>query len=536
MTTLSDLRVYWRQQFDTLHAQEDGLLRDWRLAAWLSFQLPLAMNTSVPFYNELGPAWFDVVRNIMRERFDNIMQAAPLKNGIKRVRWRVEGAAERALAQAGVKILLPVYHTEKSVIKIDHYKQQYLAISQFYHSFFDWATDNIVRENPQDKNIWGDQLRDVVEKAKNNIDRSNAAQTKAQQLLKRGGFISIGAHADVSNEDAIEAMDYLLSSLALCEKAGLPQTIAGLDGCHLRFQTSKRIWGGKSGGSATYDLNSIQISVDFKGMTTFWHEWMHMLEDRVRLASLGSCPPQWTKYQPLAPHLRDINKRVRTIPRDEAGSDLYFQDPFLRLKHQVEKLCALKWLNEESREALSAELEGHPPHPTYNLEALKSLLRTKSSAEQRNEDVVALCLQWRNPDAEKICFSNFEWAEFYDQFKNLLLHFHKNLKQKKSNFLSAAHAIDKDASFSYWSQQHELLARSFERFVQKTWMDNCEFSFYLPNGNEVEHVVQSWDVFFTAFKNFWEETHALPTQPLNKGRIAQQRKTQTAVKKRLTRF
>jgi len=531
MTTLSDLRAYWRQQFDTLHAQEDSPLRNWRLAAWLSFQLPLAMNTSVPFYSDLGPAWFDVVGNIMRERFDNIMQATPLNNGIKRVRWRVEEAAAAALAQAGVKILLPVYHTEKSVIKIDHYKQQNLAISQFCHSFFDLATDNIVRENPKDKNIWHDQLRDVVEKAENNIDRSSAAQTKAQNLLDIGGFISVGAHADVSNEDVIEAMDYLLSSLALCEKAGLPQTIAGLDGCHLRFQTSKSSWG-----AATYDLNSIQISVDFKDMAIFWHEWMHMLEERVRLAALGSCPPQWKKYQPLAPHLRDINKRVRAIPRDPAASSLYFADPFLKLTNRVGLLCKHQWFNQEVREALSAELEGHPPHPTYNLEALKSLLRTKSSAEQRNEDVVALCLQWRNPDAEKICFSNFEWAAFYDRFKNLLLHFHKHLKQKKSNFLSAAHALDKDASSSYWSQQHELLARSFERFVQKTWMGDCEFNLCLPNGNEVEHVVKSWEKFLDAFTTFWGEANGLSVQPVNKERIAQQRGTSTPSKKRLTRF
>lgn len=534
MTTLSDLHIYWREQFDILHAQDDTPLRNWRLMAWLSFQLPLAMNTSVPFYKDIGPYWAKSVQAIMHNRFDNIMKAKINNNRIDDQYWNIETTALIAINESGGKVVSPPSHMEKNLAKIEAYKQQKTVLKQFLHSFFHVQTPTFYYDNSTILDLTYDKVQPLI----NTIERNQTVQQKSQEILQMGGFGAVSAQYGVSNEDLVNAMDRLLESLVLIQKENMPTTVASLDGCNICFDYSD-----VNLGSFSSSCNSIHINVENQNLSVFWHEWMHMLEERVDYSvSLQDCPDTLIKYKHMQPSLLDINKSVRTLPKDPSVSEMYFvqqkglSDPYHLLKVCVQHLCEKHWFTDEANSALLDELQTNVPHRTYNLEAFKCLLRTTESVEQRDNAVTDLCNQWRNETFEKnLRNGTLICASHYDDAKQRLVVFHKYLKNH-SNFVSAAKSYDHNQDEVYWSSANELLARSFEGFVNTQWMKHHQFSEYYPQGLELNHVVAGFNVFMRDFKEAWDKQNTQKAEPISAGGIADKRSASAPVKKRLTRF
>lgn len=528
MTTLSELHTYWREQFDALHAQEDTHLRNWRLAAWMSFQLPLAMNTSVPFYKDVGPYWAKSVHAIMHSRFDNIMKATIKDNRIDDHYWNIETTALIAINEAGGKVVSPPSHMEKNLAKIEAYKQQKTVLNQFLHSFFHAKTPTFYYDSSTILDLTYDKVQPLI----NTIERNQTVQQKSQEILQLGGFGAVSAQYGVSDEDLINAMDRLLESLALIQKENMPTTVAGLDGCNICFNHSD-----VNLGSFSPACNSIHINVNNEDPATFWHEWMHMLEERVEYsASLQDCPNALVKYKNLQSPLLDINKSVRTLPKDPGVSELYFADPYHAVAQCVQQLCEANWFTDEANRALLGELQTNVSHHTYNFEAFKRLLRTKESVEQRDNALTNLCNQWRNPTHKRdLSYGVLICASSYDSTAQHLVAFHKHLKNH-SNFVSAAKGYDHNRDKAYWSTPHELLARSFESFVNTQWMKTNEFSEYYPQGQELDHVVTGFERFMQNFKAVWTNHNIQQSEPVSASRIADKRRVSAPAKKRLTRF
>lgn len=532
MTTLSELHTYWHQQLDALHAQNDTPIRNWQLVAWLSFQLPLALNTSVPFYKDVGPYWCDTVHTIMRSRLDNILKAKITEYGIDDGYWNIETTALIALNEAGAKVVSPPSHMEKNLTKIEAYKQQKTVLGQFLHSFYHSQT--AIYDRVKILQLTYDDVKIFL----TNVKRNQTIEKKAQDLLAIGGFGSVGVQHGICNTKLIDAMGHLLSSLMLVQKENLPTTVAGLDGCNICFNKTDNILG-----SFGAQNNSIHINVNNQMHAVFWHEWMHMLEARVgHINSLQNCPTQWEKYRTLNPHVNEINKMVRTIPQDASGAGLYFNsgfnDPFFSLINCVETLCNNAWFHPNACDALRNELNQGAPHSKYNLEAFKHILRTHSSVEQRNADITTLFNQWRNDGTTELSHETVNCAQSYDSNKKQLLNFCNELKHKKSNFLSAAKVLDHSRSSLYWSAQNELLARSFESFVQDRWQDPALpfFDEKVPQGQEREYVIKGFTTFMQAFKMAWNNQPVQDVVPLRSTQISDKRGAPATAKKRLTRF
>jgi len=528
MTTLSDLHIYWREQFDILHAQDDTPLRNWRLMAWLSFQLPLAMNTSVPFYKDIGPYWAKSVHAIMHNRFDNIMKAKINNNRIDDQYWNIETTALIAINESGGKVVSPPSHMEKNLAKIEAYKQQKTVLKQFLHSFFHAQTPTFYYDNSTILDLTYDKVQPLI----NTIERNQTVQQKSQEILQLGGFGAVSAQYGVSDEDLINAMDRLLESLALIEKENTPTTVAGLDGCNICFNHSDDNWG-----SFSPSCNSIHINVENQDLSVFWHEWMHMLEERVQYSvSLQDCPDTLIKYKHMQSSLLNINKSVRTLPKDPSVSEMYFANPYHAVAQCVQQLCEANWFTDEANKALLDELQTQSLHHTYNLEAFKRLLRTKESVEQRDNAVTDLCNQWRNPAHKRdLRYGVLICASSYSSTAQRLIDFHKHLKHN-SNFISAAKSYDHNQDKAYWSTPHELLARSFESFVNTQWMKTNEFSEYKPQGQELTHIVTCFNVFMQNFKEAWGKQNTQKAKPISAERIVDKRSASAPAKKRLTRF
>lgn len=532
MTTLSELHTYWHQQFDILHAQDDTPLRNWRLMAWLSFQLPLALDTSVPFYKDVGPYWCDTVYNIMRGRFDNIEKATISENEVYDQFWNIDNSALIALSEAGSKVVAPPSHMEKNLAKIEAYKQQKTVLKQFLHSFYHAQTPNFYDQTSTILQMTYDKVQPLI----NTIKRNEEIMKKSHEILRVGGFGAVSAQHGVSNQSLTDAMDRLLDSLMLIQKEEMPTTVAGLDGCNICFYHSDVHLG-----SFSPVRNSIHMNVKNKDPAVFWHEWMHMLEERSNFTtSLQQCPPQWDKYRRITPHIIEINKVVRTLPQDLNSANLYFDsgsfNPFFSLINEVKKLCNTTWFNETVRVPLLNELNNNVQNPTYNLEVFKQILRNNESVEQRDALIVNLLNQWRNVGETELDAGDILCAQHYDTRKNQLVNFHKELKNKKSNFVSAAKVLDREESSLYWSSQQELLARAFESFVHDQWMNHEQFSEYHPNGRELDQVVQGFETFMQDFKTVWNNQPVAQVAALNTTKISDKRSAPAIVKKRLTRF
>ena len=530
MKTLAELHTYWRDQFDTLNTHDNTSLKSFRLLAWLSFQLPLALDTSAAFFQHIGEHWYDAVHKIMQYRFDNIMKATVTEQGLVGGHWEIENVALIALNEAGAKVLSSPSHLEKNPNKIEAYKQQKTVLQQFLHSFFTYATNLVAYKiQPEEQKI--ERMKRCIATVQCNTQRSNEVIEKAQSILHRGGFASIGVTYDVSNETALEAMNTLLLSMALGEKAGLPQTIAGLDGCNLQFRKdNERL------GTFSTTGNSIYLSVDNDEPTTFWHEWMHMLEERVLwTTSLEQCPAQWAKYRQLAPDLVRISTSICTT-HDPNVSELYFNDPFSELTVYVDVLCEEKWFHATAGNALCDELKNQTHHPIYNMEVFKNILRTNESSEQRDSQMIDVCNQWRNEEEEYGFDHDFSMgAQYYDTQTTYRLHF-EELKHY-SNFIRAAKVLDRDRASAYWSNPKELLARGFESFVGDMWMlKQHTFNVRYPQGQEREDVVQAFGFFMDAFKSVWTNVQdtTYVSIPLIKPSVEQ--RNVEPIKKRLTRF
>ena len=497
MKTLADLHTYWRQQFDVLHAQEDTPLRNLRILAWLSFQLPLALDTSVHFYKHIGEHWCDAVYTIMQYRFDNIIKSKMTEREGDCEYWDLRTIALIALNDAGANAITPVLQSEKNVGKIEAYKQQQYSLNQFLHSFFRNSYDLVAHEF-EDGNWAQDKMLLFFSRVQHNTQRSDKVLQKAQFILKQGGFACIGATYDVSNENLLKAMDTLLSSMALCEKSALPQTIAGLDGCNILFESK-----GTRAGAFSESNNCIHLTVGDEDPLTFWHEWMHMLEARVNWAvSLRKCPAPWRKYHQLADDINQINKMIRTTPHDPNISHLYF-NPFSELNIYVNVLCEEAWLNSIARKALCDELNDQTYHPIYNMEVFKEILRSDASVEQRDTRMSRLCNQWRNDEECEFGDDFLDCSGFYDVKIVQRLHFQQQL-QHHSNFVIAAKALDWDRTSAYWSHPEELLARGLESFIEDHWAGQRRgFNDRYPQGQERVYLGEVFGTFMHAFKKAW---------------------------------
>ena len=268
-----------------------------------------------------------------------------------------------------------------------------------------------------------------------------------------------------------------------------------------------------------------------------------MLEERVNYSvSLQDCPDTLIKYKHMQSSLLDINKSVRTLPKDPSVSEMYFvqqkglSDPYSPVKVCVQQLCEKHWFTDEANSALLNELQTNVSHRIYNLEAFKSLLRTTESVEQRDNALTNLCNQWRNEAIEKnLRNGTLICAAHYDDAKQRLVVFHKYLKNH-SNFVSAAKSYDHNQHEAYWSSTNELLARSFESFVNTQWMKHHEFSEYYPQGQELNHVVDGFNLFMQNFKEEWDKQNTQKGQPISAERTADQRSVSPPAKKRITRF
>lgn len=526
MTTLSELHTYWKEKLEIILSQKDDALQHGQLMVWLSFQLPLALDTTVPFYKHFGAYWCTAVGDILENRFRNIMNTPP-ETDVDTC-YNISDLCVLALLNAGAKFVAKPSHLEKNKDKIEAYNQQKTAVAQFATSFHNYFLTLI----PDD---WVHSFTGVESFTPflHNSSRTPEVIDKAQQLIKLGGFGAISAEGNVDNTALLHAFEHITDALQLIEKSQQPSNVAGLDGCNLCFK------GGETDplGAFSSNCNRISVNVDNENPSTFWHEWMHMLEERVEyVVSLKECPEELTKYKNLQPALLNINKTVRTLPKDPSVSDLYFANPYHLAIDGVQQLCELKWFNEEANNALLAEIKNHPPHPTYNLESFKSILRTQDSVENRDKMFTDLCNQWRNESVKKLIPNGVMLgASYYDTKTTQLIKFHKHLKNNTSNFISAAKVLDNERASSYWSRQNELLARSFEGFVSERWMKQKEFSLYSPHGLELEHVVTGFDIFMQEFKAAWSK-NAQQAKPISMGRIVHKCRVSAPAKKRLTRF
>lgn len=526
MITLSDLHTYWKEKLNIILSQEDDTLQHGQLMVWLSFQLPLALDTQAPFYNHFGAYWCTAVHDILENRFRNIMNTPP-ETDVDTC-YNINDMCTMALQNAGAKIFSKPSHLEKNKDKIEAYNQQKTALTQFTNSFH----NPFIFLIPDD---WTYSFKGVESFGPflHNNSRTPEVIDKAQELLKMGGFGALTVEGSVDNNALLGAMEHISTTLQLCAPSQLPTTVAGLDGCNLCF--TGRAY---TNLAAFYPLsNSISFRVDNEEAATFWHEWMHMLEERVEYsASLQDCPNALVKYKNLQAAVADINKSVGTLPKDSFVSELYFADPYHLVTQCVQQLCDMNWFTDEANRALLGELQTNVSHRTYNLESFKCLLRTAESAEQRDNALTDLCNQWRNETLKKhLRYGALSCASFYDSTAQRLVAFHKHLKTH-SNFVSAAKGYDHNRDKAYWSTPHELLARSFESFVNTQWMKTNEFSEYYPQGQELDHVVTGFERFMQNFKAVWSNQNTQKAEPMSASRIANKRSVVNPVKKRLTRF
>lgn len=502
MKTLADLHTYWRQQFDALHTQEDTPLRNLRILAWLSFQLPLALDTSVHFYKHIGEHWCDAVYTIMQYRFDNIIKSKMTEREGDCEYWDLRTTALIALNDAGANAITPVLQSEKNVGKIEAYKQQPYSLNQFLHSFFRNPYDLVAHEF-EDGHWAQDKMLLFFSRVQHNTQRSDKVLQKAQNILNVGGFGSVGFAHDISDDEALQSLNTLLLNINLCEQSGWPQNSAGLNGCNIRFEKTTDFLG-----ACPAECNTINLGVDNNEPSVFWHEWMHMLEERVGYTlALQQCPPQLKPYRQLAHHMSEINTIVRTIPRDHETSTLYF-NPLLQLNECVEWLCKEMWFQPNVCRALCDDLNDKPPHPIYNIDSFKTILNRPTSLEQRDLEITALFNQWRNDSSCELNNGDLSWAMYYDKYKIRQEIFYQ-LQHNESNFVSSAKVLDWERTGSYWSQQNELLARAFETFVEDNWGGDCERTNvdetfpYFPRGLERTYVLKGFETFAQAFKRVW---------------------------------
>lgn len=468
MTTITSLHALWQARNN--HFKEHGSL--WQQNTWWGFSPPLAINPNVPFSQPLAPIWLDAIERLLNNAFEYISQNNYPDDADPKQDFDGWECAEKILDEMGFKSVLKPNHLDKSLAKHERYKHYIFVVRQLWLSAYNseyelskkpWTPTSflIKPENPT-----AAFYREASKKRLEVPQRDQGVFDECNRVAHKLGFASISAASVVPNEIVLEILKEIeVSSDVLYEKFGVPHTAAGFNGVNFMINPPAN----HMGRWISYN-NSIVITMreEKKYASSFWHEWTHMLEDQTLTASnMRGENSAWLGYKKIAPILQNMHKALRRLPQgDLADEPVFNMDPFFTLRNTIKNLATNAVFKPDVNQSLLHEFENG-----VALDANYSFTHVMERRAKHKKDPQGLCVlfkSWRAEDSAPLVGFTDEYHtdDGYDEKSNMLVSYTTALRNKKSQYIANAIALDNGAHGDYWSASHELLARATQSYFE----------------------------------------------------------------------
>lgn len=503
MATIQSLHALW-QSYNSYFKNQGTT---WQQNTWWGYTPPLAINADVAFSQTLAPIWMEALEVVLNEGFEYVSQCEHPDDAKPNEGFDGWKCAEKVLDNMGLKAVAEPSNQDKSQAKHERYKHHIFNVRQLWLSAYNseyelskkpWqATSFLYKPERQTAAA----LREAIAKRLDVPQRTGAIWDECARVAKKLGFASISAASVVPNENILEVLSEIEASAnALHEKFGVPHTAAGFNGVNLMVNPPAKHMGQR----ISYN-NSIVVTTSphKKYASSFWHEWTHMLEDRTFLASnMKVTDHAWNVYKHMAPILRELHKGLRTLPKGDVASEPVFNaDPFYSLRQTVKNLATNETFVSDVNTSLLHEFEtGVALHADYSF---AHVMEKRANHKHDPQGLCVLFQSWRPAGAPHIQGFTDEYTneDGYDEKSKMLVSYTKALRDKKSQYMANAIALDHGAHGEYWSASHELLARATQSYFDAVGIaDNSYDKQTAMTQKETENIAPFFNNLFEQLK------------------------------------